>query len=127
MGKHKNRKPWSAKRKSFWLGGKGDYYEEPKDHEALPDTLDTGYDEERNETGQLYIMLNRQPTLYIVLGKYRHPQDDGVLYYVSDYTINPIQAYKVHKFDHLLLAISQVHDIIRKFEERKSPHEDVHN
>lgn len=112
MAKHKKRKSWSSKHKTYWLGGPP---EEPKDHEALPDTLGTDYDEERNEAG-LYIILNRQPTLYIVLGKYRHQQEDGGLYYVSDYTINPMHHYKVHKFDHLLLAISQVHEIISRFE-----------
>lgn len=94
--------------------------EKPKDHAALPDTLDTGYHEERDVDGQLFVYLQEQPALYIVLGKYAQPQRNGNLYYVSDYTSQPtLLAAKYYKFDHLLLAIAQVHELIQAFEARQ--------
>lgn len=101
MGRYRNRRWWE------------EYREKPKDHEAIPDGLGLGVREERDRDGQLYIWLKPGiiPHPYVVLGKYAEPQEDGVEYYVGDWTkvgVNPTTTKHVH----LIMAIAEVHRII---------------
>lgn len=93
--------------------------EKPKDHEALPDTLETGYREARDDSGQLTVYLRDQPEVRIVLGKWLAEQKDGSMYYVAYYGKSPLTPEALHRIDHLLLAIAQVHEIISEFERKE--------
>lgn len=105
---------------------RSDFQEAQKDNDAIPDGLGLGLGihEERDPDGQLFIYLQFQPTLYIVLGKYMADRPEP--YYVADYTHtgpwvthegNQGQVVTTH--EHLLMAIAKVHELIEDFERRK--------
>lgn len=109
------------RRKRWW----GDTSEEPKAHEELPDSLGLGIREELQDNG-LYIWLEPKADPgnfafhpYIVLGKYKEPQWNGMQFYVADWTMKSVNA-PVSKHEHLLTAIAAVHEIIETYNEGTS-------
>lgn len=98
--------------------------EKPKANDEIPDGLGLGMYEERDAGGQLYIYLQRQPALYIVIGKYAdpgwvNPHFTSGQYYVADYTRNGPFDHVTTKHEHLILALAKVHEIVEDYERRK--------
>ena len=98
--------------------------EAPKSNLEIPDGLGIGVKEERDASGQLFIFLQLQPARDIVLGKYASEQREHP-YYVADYTYtgpwmtsDRKQGLVTHKFEHLLMALAKVHEIVEDFERR---------
>ncbi len=90
--------------------------EELKDIEGMPESL--GFpDEERKENGDLHVFLQRQPDHFVVLGKFKEVWDGA--YYVADRTKGgwATEHWTTHH-NHLLLAVTRVHEIIEAYNQR---------
>lgn len=94
--------------------------EAPKAHELIPDSLgytELGYLEQKDGDGQLFIYWEKDPSLYVVLGKYAEANGAGHEYYVSDWsTIVPARkGWRVHKCEHLLQAVAFIHECHERY------------